>query len=59
MPITFTPGRRRLLQAASCWPYGDLRSVVEHLQDMKLDASVIDKLAHGNYARVLKRALMG
>ncbi len=39
--------------------YGDLRSVVEHLQDMKLDASVIDKLAHGNYARVLKRALMG
>jgi len=37
--------------------YGDLRTVIEHLQAMKLDAAVIDKLAHGNYARVLKRAL--
>jgi len=37
--------------------YGDLRAVVDHLQAMKLDAAVIDKVAHGNYARVLKRAL--
>jgi membrane dipeptidase len=37
--------------------YADVRSVIDHLQEMKLDATVIDKLAHGNYARVLKRAL--
>ena len=37
--------------------YSDLRTVIDHLQEMKLDAAVIDKLAHGNYARVLKRAL--
>ena len=37
--------------------YGDLRTVIEHLQAMKVDAAVIDKLAHGNYARVLKRSL--
>lgn len=38
--------------------YGHLRSVVEYLQGMRLDPSVIDKLAHGNYARVLKKALV-
>jgi membrane dipeptidase len=38
--------------------YGHLRSVIEHLQGMKLDAAVIDKLAHANYARVLKKALV-
>jgi len=38
--------------------YSHLRAVVEHLQDMKLPASVIDKVAHENYARVLKKALV-
>lgn len=36
--------------------YSHLRSVVEHLQEMKLAPSIIDKVAHGNYARVLKKA---
>jgi membrane dipeptidase len=38
--------------------YADLRTVIEHLHDMKLDGAVIDKLAHANYARVLKVALL-
>lgn len=37
--------------------YGHLRSVVEHLQDMKLPASVIERVAYANYARVLKAVL--
>jgi membrane dipeptidase len=37
--------------------YSHLRKVVEHLQDMKLPASVIDKVAHENHARVLRQAL--
>lgn len=37
--------------------YGHARSVVEHLQEMKLPESVIERVAHGNYARVLKAAL--
>jgi membrane dipeptidase len=37
--------------------YGHLRSVVDHLQEMKLDASVIERIAYANYARVLKAAL--
>jgi len=37
--------------------YSHLRSVVEHLQDMKVDARTIEKVAYGNYARVLKQAL--
>jgi membrane dipeptidase len=37
--------------------YGHVRRVVEHLQDMKLDPSIIARLAYGNYARVLKAAL--
>ena len=34
--------------------YGHLRNVVEHLQEMKLEASVIERVAYANYARVLK-----
>lgn len=37
--------------------YGHVRSVVDHLQQMKLEASVIERVAYGNYARVLKGAL--
>ena len=37
--------------------YTHLRSVVEHLQDMKLESSVIERVAYGNYARVLKAAM--
>jgi membrane dipeptidase len=37
--------------------YTHLRSVVEHLQDMKLESSVIERVAYGNYARVLKVAM--
>jgi membrane dipeptidase len=39
--------------------YTDLRHVVEHLQAMKLESSVIERVAYGNYARVLKAALKG
>jgi len=37
--------------------YTDLRNVVEHLQAMKLETSVIERVACGNYARVLKAVL--
>ncbi len=37
--------------------YGHLRSVVEHLQEMKLADSVIERIAYANYARALKAAL--
>jgi membrane dipeptidase len=37
--------------------YGDVRSVLDHLQEMKLEASVIERLAYGNYARVLRSVL--
>jgi membrane dipeptidase len=37
--------------------YGHVRSVLEHLQAMKLAPSVIERLAYGNYARVLKAVL--
>jgi len=37
--------------------YTDLRHVVEHLQGMKLESSVIERVAYGNYARVLKAVL--
>lgn len=37
--------------------YGHLRSVVGHLQDMKMPASVIERVAYGNYTRVLKAVL--
>jgi membrane dipeptidase len=39
--------------------YTHLRRVVDELQAMKLEASVIERLAYGNYARVLKAALKG
>ena len=37
--------------------YGDVRTVLDHLQEMKLEASVIERVAYGNYARVLKAVL--
>jgi microsomal dipeptidase-like Zn-dependent dipeptidase len=37
--------------------YSHVRSVVEHLHEMKLAASIIERLAYGNYARVLKSVL--
>jgi membrane dipeptidase len=37
--------------------YGHLRSVVDHLQDMKMGAAVIERVAYANYARVLKSVL--
>jgi microsomal dipeptidase-like Zn-dependent dipeptidase len=37
--------------------YGHLRSVVDHLQAMKLPASVIERVACGNYARILKTVM--
>ncbi|MGQ0511878.1 MAG: dipeptidase [Betaproteobacteria bacterium] len=37
--------------------YGHARSVVEQLQEMKLPESVIERVAHANYARVLKAVL--
>jgi microsomal dipeptidase-like Zn-dependent dipeptidase len=37
--------------------YGHVRTVVDHLLDMKLGASVIERVAFGNYARVLKAVL--
>jgi membrane dipeptidase len=36
--------------------YAGVRRVVEHLQDMKLPASTIERVAGGNYARALKDA---
>jgi membrane dipeptidase len=37
--------------------YGHVRSTIDHLQDMKLGASVIERVAYANYARVLRSAL--
>lgn len=37
--------------------YSHLRSVVEHLRDLGLDATAAEKVAVGNYARVLREAL--
>lgn len=37
--------------------YSHLRSVVEHLRDQGLDAATVEKVAVGNYARVLREAL--
>ncbi len=37
--------------------YGHLRNVVAHLQDMKIGGSVIERVAYGNYVRVLKSVL--
>ena len=38
--------------------YAHVRSVIDSLQDMKLSASVIERVAYGNYARVLKAAFV-
>ena len=37
--------------------YGHLRRVAEHLQEMKLPASIIERVAYANYARILKTVL--
>ena len=37
--------------------YGHVRSVIEALQEMKLPAGVVEKVAFENHARVLKAAL--
>jgi membrane dipeptidase len=44
-------------KSASVDDYAGVRRVVEHLQDMKLPASAIERIAGGNYARVLREAL--
>ena len=46
-------------KSASVNDYGGVRRVVEHLQDMKLPASTIERVACGNYARVVKDAFNG
>jgi membrane dipeptidase len=43
-------------KSASVNDYAAVRRVVDHLQDMKLPASTIERVACGNYARVLKDA---
>ncbi|HEY6511204.1 MAG TPA: membrane dipeptidase [Burkholderiaceae bacterium] len=37
--------------------YGGVRAVLDHLQQMKLPSETIERVAYGNYARVLKAAL--
>jgi len=37
--------------------YGHVRNVLDHLQEMKLESSVIERVAYGSYARVLKAVL--
>lgn len=37
--------------------YTHAREVLDHLRDLKLGASVIERVAYGNYARVLKAAM--
>jgi membrane dipeptidase len=37
--------------------YGDVRKVIANLEEMKMPASVIERVACTNYARVLKAAL--
>jgi membrane dipeptidase len=37
--------------------YAGVRSVLDHLQEMKLPSETIERLAYGNYARVLKAVL--
>ena len=39
--------------------YGHVRKVLEHLEEMKVEASVIERVAYRNYARVLKATLKG
>jgi hypothetical protein len=44
---------------ASVDGYQGVRRIVDHLQDLKLPDSVIERVACGNYARVLKAAMKG
>jgi len=37
--------------------YGHVRKVIDTLQDMKLPSGAVEKLAYGNYVRVLKAAM--
>jgi membrane dipeptidase len=37
--------------------YGHVRKAIEALEQMNLPASVVERVAYGNYARVLKAAL--
>ena len=37
--------------------YAGVRSVLDHLQEMKLPSETIERVAYGNYARVLKAVL--
>jgi membrane dipeptidase len=37
--------------------YGHVRTVLDRLQEMKMEASVIERVAYANYARVLKSVL--
>jgi membrane dipeptidase len=37
--------------------YAGVRAVVDHLQALKLDSSIVERVAYRNYARVLKTAL--
>ena len=37
--------------------YGHVRKVLDYLQEMKIEASVIERVAYANYARVLKSVL--
>ncbi len=39
--------------------YGHVRTVVGHLEELKMPASAIERVAGGNYARVLKTVLKG
>jgi microsomal dipeptidase-like Zn-dependent dipeptidase len=38
--------------------YGDVRSVIENLQEFKLSPEDIEKVAFANYARVLRSVLL-
>jgi membrane dipeptidase len=42
---------------ASINDYADLRKVVDHLQELRMPSSAIERVACGNYARVLKTAM--
>jgi microsomal dipeptidase-like Zn-dependent dipeptidase len=37
--------------------YAGVRAVLEHLQQLKLPGDAIERVAYGNYARVLKAVL--
>jgi membrane dipeptidase len=37
--------------------YASVRAVIDHLQSLKLEASIVERVAYRNYARVLRTAL--